>query len=135
MRDEHGRLVRLARAQSELARLVEIKIMASRQNLEQLEQTRAGILLALDRVGGTGLALHAATMRRLASICVAEKAAEAEIAGLNRKLLKVRLRQEVLTQRARQARLLCERKVIEEETLEVSLGMHRKATGKPGMLE
>ena len=74
-------------------------------------------------------------MRRLIEIGVMVKAREVEIAELNRALLKVRLRQEVLTRRAREAKLFGDRKAIEEEVLEVSLGMHGKATGKRGVLE
>ena len=135
MRDEQAQLLRLARTQRELARLLEAKLISGNHHLSQLEQTRAGILSSLDRVGGAGLVLYAATMRRLMDIGVAVKRAEVEIAEHNRTLLKVRLGEEVLTRRAEQLKATDERKTMEEEALEVSIGMHRKATGKHGVLE
>jgi hypothetical protein len=134
LRDEPGRLLRLARTQLELARLLEVKVVAARHQLLKLEQTRAGILSALDRVEGSGLALYAGYLRRLMDIDVAAKARETEIAELNGALLKVRLRQEVLTRRAEMVRLTGERKAIEVEALDVSLSMYGKATGKQGVL-
>ena len=108
--------------------------MSGTHRLSQLEHTRAGILSSLDRDGGAGLVLYAATMRRLMDIGVAVKSVEVEIAEHNRTLLNVRLRQEVLTRRAEQVRVTDERKAMEGEALEASIGMHRKATGKHGML-
>lgn len=135
MRSEQRRLARLARTQSELVRLLDIKISAGRHRLGELEQIEASILSALDRLGGAGLALYAATVRRLADIDGAKKTTEQEIAECNRTLLKVRIRQEVLTRRAEQARLSNERKAMEGEALEVTLAIHRKATGKHRVLE
>jgi hypothetical protein len=135
LRDEEARLRRLARTQMELARLLEAKIAAENSCLSQLEHTRAGILSALDRVGWAGLALYASTMRRLTDIGAAVRRVEVEIAELNRTLLKVRLRQEVLSRRARHVKVTVERKAMEAEILEVSMGMRRKATGKHGVLE
>ena len=134
LRDEQDRLLRLARTQRELARLLEAKLISGTHRLSQLEHTRAGILSSLDRDGGAGLVLYAATMRRLMDIGVAVKSVEVEIAEHNRTLLNVRLRQEVLTRRAEQVRVTEERKAMEGEALEASIGMHRKATGKHGML-
>ena len=135
MRDEQDRLLRLARTQRELARLLEAKLISGTHRLSQLEHTRAGILSSLDRVGGAGLMVYAATLRRLMDISVAVKRVEVEIAEHNRALLKVRLRQEVLTRRAKQLKATDDRKAMEVEALEVSIGMHRKATGKHGVLE
>lgn len=135
MPDEAFRLLRLARTQSEFARLLEVKVVAARHHVGQLEQTRAGVMSALDRAGGTGLVLYAATMRRLNDISVTVKAREVELAELNRTLLKVRLRQEVLTRRAEEAKWNGDRKTIELEVLEVSLGMQGKATGKHGVIK
>lgn len=134
LRDEQDRLLRLARTQRELARLLEAKLISGTHRLSQLEHTRAGILSSLDRDGGAGLVLYAATMRRLMDIGVAVKSVEVEIAEHNRTLLNVRLRQEVLTRRAEQVRVTDERKAMEGEALEAAIGMHRKATGKHGML-
>ena len=94
LRDEQDRLLRLARTQRELARLLEAKLISGTHRLSQLEHTRAGILSSLDRDGGAGLVLYAATMRRLMDIGVAVKSVEVEIAEHNRTLLNVRLRQE-----------------------------------------
>jgi hypothetical protein len=118
-----------------LARLLEAKLISGTHRLSQLEHTRAGILSSLDRVGGAGLMVYAATLRRLMDISVAVKRVEVEIAEHNRALLKVRLRQEVLTRRAKQLKATDDRKAMEVEALEVSIGMHRKATGKHGVLE
>ena len=134
LRDEQVRLLRLARTQRELARLLEAKLISGTHRLSQLEHTRAGILSSLDRDGGAGLVQYAATMRRLMDIGVAVKSVEVEIAEHNRTLLNVRLRQEVLTRLAEQVRVTDERKAMEGEALEASIGIHRKATGKHGML-
>lgn len=135
MRDEQARLMRLVRTQRELARLLEAKIVAGNGRLSQLEHTRAGILSALDRVGWAGLALYSSTMRRLTDIGTAARKTEVEIVELNRTLLKVRLRQEALSCRAEHVKVTVERKAMEAETLEVSIGMQRKATGKHDVLE
>lgn len=63
------------------------------------------------------------------------KAREVEIAELNHTLLKTRLREEVLMRRAEEAKLTSDRKAIELEVMEVSLGMLGKATGKDGVLK
>lgn len=135
MRDEQAQLLRLARTQRELARLLEAKLISGTHRLSQLEQTRASILSSLDRVGGAGLVLYAGTMRRLMDIGMAAKRAEVEIAEHSRTLLKARLREEVLTRRAQHLKATDERKTTEEEALEVSIGMRRKATGKHGVFE
>lgn len=135
MRDEQAQLLRLARTQRELARLLEAKLISSTHRLSQLEQTRASILSSLDRVGGAGLVLYAATMRRLMDIGMAAKRAEVEIEEHSRTLLKARLREEVLTRRVQHLKATDERKTTEEEALEVSIGMRRKATGKHGVFE
>jgi hypothetical protein len=135
LRDEQARLRRLVRTQRELARLLEAKIVAGNGRLSQLEHTRAGILSALDRVGWAGLALYSSTMRRLTDIGTAARKTEVEIVELNRTLLKVRLRQEALSRRAEHVKVTVERKAMEAETLEVSIGMQRKATGKHDVLE
>ena len=135
MRDEQAQLLRLARTQRELARLLEAKLISGTHRLSQLEQTRASMLSSLDRVGGAGLVLYAGTMRRLMDIGMAAKRAEVEIAEHSRTLLKARLREEVLTRRAQHLKATDERKTMEEEALEVSIGMRRKATGKHGVLE
>jgi hypothetical protein len=115
--------------------MLEVKITSGHHHLEQLNHAESGILSALDRLGGAGLALYAATMRRLTDIGAAKRTTEQQIAELNRSLLKVRIRQEVLTRRAELARLTDDRKAMESEALEVTLGMHRKATGKDSVLE
>lgn len=135
MRDEQAQLLRLARTQRELARLLEAKLISGTHRLSQLEQTRASILSSLDRVGGAGLVLYAGTMRRLMDIGMAAKRAEVEIEEHSRTLLKARLREEVLTRRVQHLKATDERKTTEEEALEVSIGMRRKATGKHGVLE
>lgn len=135
MRDDANRLWRLARTKSEFARLLELRVVAARHHLGQLEEARVGILSALDRAGGTGLVLYATAMRRLNDIGVTMKAREVEIAELNHTLLKTRLREEVLMRRAEEAKLTSDRKAIELEVMEVSLGMHGKATGKDGVLK
>lgn len=135
MRDEQAQLLRLARTQRELARLLEAKLISGTHRLSQLEQTRASILSSLDRVGGAGLVLYAATMRRLMDIGMAAKRAEVEIEEHSRTLLKARLREEVLTRRVQHLKATDERKTTEEEALEVSIGMRRKATGKHGVFE
>lgn len=135
MRGKQDRLLRLAGTQAELARLLEIKAISAHHQLAQLAEASAGISSALDRLGLAGLALHAATMRRLTEISVAVKATEDEIAEVNRTLLKVRLRQEALARRAKYVRVTDERKAVESESLDVTLGMSRKATGKHGVLE
>jgi hypothetical protein len=96
---------------------------------------RSGILSALDRVGIAGLALYAATTRRLTDIDLAMKTIELEIAEHNRALLKARLREKVLSSRAEQVRVTGVRKTIEGEALEAAMGMRRKATGKHSVLE
>ena len=135
MRDEQAQLLRLARTQRELARLLEAKLISGTHRLSQLEQTRASILSSLDRVGGAGLVLYAGTMRRLMDIGMAAKRAEVEIEEHSRTLLKARLREEVLTRRVQHLKATDERKTTEEEALEVSIGMRRKATGKHGVFE
>jgi hypothetical protein len=74
-------------------------------------------------------------MRRLTDIGTAARKTEVEIVELNRTLLKVRLRQEALSRRAEHVKVTVERKAMEAETLEVSIGMQRKATGKHDVLE
>ena len=74
-------------------------------------------------------------MRRLMDIGMAAKRAEVEIEEHSRTLLKARLREEVLTRRVQHLKATDERKTTEEEALEVSIGMRRKATGKHGVLE
>ena len=127
--------MRLVRTQREMARLLEAKIVAGNFRLSQLEHTRAGILSALDRVDWAGLALYSSTMRRLTDIGAAVRKTEVEIVELNRTLLKVRLRQEALSRRAEHVKVTVERKAMEAETLEVLIGMQRKATGKHDVLE
>lgn len=126
----HLRLLRLARAQGDMAALLEHKFESEAHKGAELAHVRSGTLSALERISTSGLVFYAAALRRLAEIDGAIAASEQVRRELSRKLLQARKRQEGLMRRAGDFLEKRERKIAEEEAREVGLAMADKATGK-----
>lgn len=128
MREEIKRLRRLSSTQMELTRLLESRLISARRTLEEIEQTRAGIMTALDRAGPDGLSLYSAATRRLADLESAKVDGEKALNACRRRLIEARNRQDLFQRHADQLKLAEERKSLEEEAQESALLL--KATGK-----
>lgn len=133
MKPEIKRLLRLAQAQLQLSRLLEARIIATRQELSELQETRAATFAALDRAGSAGLVVYAAALRRLADLDTATSEATARLKVMNRRLLDMKGRQDILMRRAGALQASAERILLEAETREALLST--KARGKPGVVE
>jgi len=134
MRDAK-RLLRLAQAQSEMARVVEGKLAAERQCTTSLEEVKSGTMEAIERAGASGLVCYASALRRLADIDKAIASSEQSKLDLIQRLLRARGHQELLMHQAKTLDAVHERKILDDEAREVSLAMRAKAAGKRAMLE
>ena len=130
MSAEPLRLLRLARAQGDMAAILEHRFESETQKGLELSHVRSGTLSALERISTAGLVFYAAALRRLAEIEGAIADSEQVRRELARKLLQARKRQEGLVRRAGELREKHERKMAEEEARDVGLAMADKATGK-----
>lgn len=130
MSPEPRRLLRLARAQADMASLLELRFETETRRGAELLLTRADTMAALERTSTAGLVFYAAGLRRLAEIDGAIAASEQSRREIAKRLLGVRRRQEGLMRRARTYQEKGERKAEEDEALEVALAMADKATGK-----
>jgi hypothetical protein len=130
-----ARLQRIARAQSELARLLEGRIAVEQRRGEDLLHARAGTAAALERMSREGLMFYAAALRRLSELDRAVAGNEAIRRDLLAKLLAARSRQDVLQQRANAQAAAVERRQLTEETAETVAAMQERATGKPDVVK
>ncbi|MCA3554261.1 hypothetical protein [Aestuariivirga sp.] len=135
MSGDSKRLLRLARAQADLTRLLEGKIAAERQCQEEFRQTRLDTLSALEQVSAAGLVFYPAALRRLCDIDASIAASEREARALAARLLMARGREDVLLRRAGEAAARRQRHVAMEEGREAALAMAEKAPGKPGVVK
>jgi len=129
------RLLRLARAQADMASYLEHKVESEAQKGVELAQIRSGTLSAVERNSASGLVFYAAALRRLTEIDVAIASNEQIRRELANKLLQARKRQEGLMRRAEELQEKRERKATEEEAREVGLAMADKATGKHDVMK
>ena len=129
------RLLRLARAQADMASYLEHKVESEAQKGVELAQIRSGTLSAVERNSAAGLVFYAAALRRLTEIDVAIASNEQVRRELANKLLQARKRQEGLMRRAEELQEKRERKATEEEAREVGLAMADKATGKHDVMK
>lgn len=129
------RLLRLARAQADMASYLEHKVESEAQKGVELAQIRSGTLSAVERNSASGLVFYAAALRRLTEIDVAIASNEQVRRELANKLLQARKRQEGLMRRAEELQEKRERKATEEEAREVGLAMADKATGKHDVMK
>lgn len=129
------RLLRLARAQADMASYLEHKVESEAQKGVELAQIRSGTLSAVERNSAAGLVFYAAALRRLTEIDVAIASNEQIRRELANKLLQARKRQEGLMRRAEELQEKRERKATEEEAREVGLAMADKATGKHDVMK
>lgn len=135
MSSELRRLLRLARAQSDMASLLEHKLRSEDARLRELEATKSGTLAALERACTAGLVFYAAALKRLTEIDTSLATSERVRGGLGTKLLQARHRQETLLRRAGELQVAIARKTNDEEARDTALAMHEKATGKDGVLK
>ena len=129
------RLLRLARAQMDLAKMLELKLAQEQRQLLALAQTRVETMAAIERVSTAGLIFYAAAMRRLTELdgdIAAKKQRALDSAG---RLLRARNRQDILLERAAVLETIRHRRSLEEETREIALAMCGKAAGKKHMLK
>ena len=129
------RMLRLARAQADMASYLEHKVESEAQKGVELAQIRSGTLSAVERNSAAGLVFYAAALRRLTEIDVAIASNEQVRRELANKLLQARKRQEGLMRRAEELQEKRERKATEEEAREVGLAMADKATGKHDVMK
>lgn len=129
------RLRRLARAQADLADLLEHRFESEARKGTELAHVKSGTLSALERISTSGLVFYAAALRRLAEVDAAIAMSEQVRRDLARKLLQARRRQETLMRRALELQRTQDRKVAAEEAREVALAMTDKATGKPHVMK
>lgn len=130
MSPEPKRLLRLARAQADMASLLELRFETETRKGVVLVQNRLGTLAALERASTSGLVFYAAGLRRLAEIDGAIAVNEQSKRDVAKQLLQARRRQESLMRRAGELQEAGERKNAEEDAREVALAMAKKATGK-----
>lgn len=129
------RMLRLARAQADMASYLEHKVESEAQKGVELAQIRSGTLSAVERNSASGLVFYAAALRRLTEIDVAIASNEQVRRELANKLLQARKRQEGLMRRAEELQEKRERKATDEEAREVGLAMADKATGKHDVMK
>lgn len=129
------RLRRLARAQADLADLLEHRFESEARKGTELAHVKSGTFSALERISTSGLVFYAAALRRLAEVDAAIAMSEQVRRDLARKLLQARRRQETLMRRALEQQQTQDRKVVTEEAREVALAMADKATGKPHVMK
>lgn len=129
------RMLRLARAQADMASYLEHKVESEAQKGVELAQIRSGTLSAVERNSAAGLVFYAAALRRLTEIDVAIASNEQVRRELANKLLQARKRQEGLMRRAEELQEKRERKATDEEAREVGLAMADKATGKHDVMK
>lgn len=133
MKVQTRRLLRLAQAQLQLSRLLEARILATRQELRQLQETQAGVRAAVDRAGPAGIVVYASAMRRLVDLDVAVADAGRRLKDMDRRLLVSRSRLDILMRRFTTLSAMEVRTSLESEARE---GLFTaKARGKPGMVE
>lgn len=134
MTSDVKRLLRLTRAQSDLARLLESRLAAERQRQDRLQLTRVETTAALEGVSRAGLSFHAAALRRLAEIDTALLKSEQTVGELLHKLLQARTRKDALLQKASETRITGERKQLFSDLSDAVELMREKAPGKRGVL-
>ncbi|PZF77378.1 hypothetical protein DK847_08640 [Aestuariivirga litoralis] len=129
------RLQRLARAQADLAELLESKIAASQRRGNDLASTRAGTLAALERISMEGLTFYAAALRRLTELDNATIENDALRRDLLAQLRQVRTRQDALQRKADAQAAVMMRRMMNAEIGETALAMQEKAPRKGGVLK
>ena len=135
MSSNQKRLQRLARAQSDLSRLLEMRIAAEQRNGEELAQARVGMAAALERMSREGLMFYAAALRRLSELDKAAADSEAFRRDLMGKLLAARSRQDTLQRKADAQAAIEERKILMDEAAETVIAMQEKAPGKRDVIK
>lgn len=129
------RLRRLLRAQRELARSLEQKLLVERRLLSALEETRTEILLTLERAGISGVVLSAAAVRRLVELDGDISARQQGVRDVAGQVLGARGRQRGLADRATRRDSVQLRKELEDDAREMTLAMLGKAAGKQDVVK
>lgn len=126
------RMLRLARAQGEMVKSLELRLAQAERRLAAISESRA----ELDRLaaGTGGLAFLPAALRKLAAAEAELCEAVAACGEARKQLLAARVRQKTLDARARLLRQAHERKTGEGEMLETTLALGTKASGKQDVL-
>lgn len=115
------RLKRLAAAQTELTRLVELRVGLEGTHLKGLRTTLIESILAADRLSVAGLASSPEVTRKLVTLNIAIQLSERRLAELGRDLMKASVRQESLRDRVEDAAYGELRKKVDEQTQEAAL--------------
>lgn len=135
LRADIKRLQRLASAQAELTRLLEMRVRLEETRLFELKAGRSERALAADRLAAAGFDNYTAMLRKLVSLDVAVTLSEQRLTVLRRDLLKTKARQESLNNRVESANERELRKRGEEEARESAIGMLAHVPRKGGVLK
>lgn len=135
MKGKARRLLRLARAQSGMAQLLQARMAREARNAEALLRAKDDISATLDGANSPGTTFYSAALRRLIAVGEAIVEGEALRRELEAKLRIARRREDVLLRRVAELRLADERRALSDEVQDASLSVTETAMGKPRALK
>ena len=124
------KLSRLAKAQRDIGRLLEAKLVGEQEHLQQLERARTDMMAALDRIVASGLVHYTSAQRRFADLDRNIARSRLALQELQMKLRKAKGSEQALWDRAADVESVELRKRTEEDGQEAALLMDRRATRK-----
>lgn len=130
MSSDHARLLRLARAQGEVSRLQEMKLLAAEARIAQLRNSREEIDRLSRSEQSFELAIIHSAQRRLTDIDKSLEEAASAADAIRRNLIAGRSREKSLAAKGSAMEEAWERKRTEEQSLETSLAMAATGSGK-----
>jgi hypothetical protein len=128
------RLARLARAQGEMMKVLEAKLAREERRIAVVSSKRAQIDILATRAGAYQPASLPMMLRSLAGLESQLKQIMMEADRLRRQLLEAKVREKVISDRLTLIRDSAERKVLEEQSMETTLVLMAKASGKGGVV-
>ena len=135
MTEDPKRKFRLATAQGELAKLLEMKIRLEERNISLLQEDATALSGALEKEGTAGLVTRSAALRRVTALERLKRSSEQSVASLRQQLLSARGRRDSLERQAEAHHLERRRRVEAAEGLEAALNMRSKGSGKTDVVK
>lgn len=134
MQADSKRLKRLAAAQTELTRLLELRASLEGKHLQGLRTALSESILAADRLSVAGVISSPAIVRKLAGLNIAIEVSERRLTELGRDMIKAKVRRDSLRDRVEASSSGEIRKKIDEHTQDAALNSGANARHKGGVL-
>lgn len=134
MQVDSKRLKRLAAAQAELTRLLELRVRLEASHLQIIRNALKESMRAADRLSAAGVASSPGVTRKLVTLNIAIEVSERTLAELGRDMMTAKVREDSLRDRVKEASYGELRRKMDEQTQEAALISGAKARHKDGML-